>query len=243
MALFKQTRGIVVACDVPDVVALGKLIKATAGLPCIAGYKVGMELTVKYGLLKVARAIVDVTDKAIIYDHQKFGTDIPEICGGKVLGVMSRAGVKGVIIFPLSGIETLKASIEGCEARGLVPIVGGEMTHKGYLIGEGGYIENGGPERIYRDSAERGVSHFVVPGTRLESIRKHRKIVESLVQQPVFLMPGIGKGQGGDIVEAFRAVDPHRAFAIVGRGIYAEPDPSEAATRLWTSVVAQFGAA
>lgn len=241
MQPFSAKRGIVVACDVTDVGSLKTLVQATASLPFIAGYKVGMELALGYGLPRVAEVIRGITDKSIIYDHQKFGTDIPEICSGKVLEVMASAGVNGVIIFPMSGIETLKASILGCQARGLEPIVGGEMTHKGYLVGEGGYIENGAPERIYRDGAQAGVSYFVVPGTRLESIKRHCQLVEGLVREPVFMMPGIGRGQGGDIVEAFLAVEPHRAFAIVGRGIYAEPDPAEAALRLWSSVSARFG--
>jgi orotidine-5'-phosphate decarboxylase len=62
---------------------------------------------------------------------------------------------------------------------------------------------------------------------------QHRQTIEQVCPAPVFLFPGVGKGQGGDIAEAFRQVAPHAALAIVGRGIYAQPDPREAAVQLW----------
>ena len=39
MALFSKQRGIVVACDVPDLNSLKNLVTATADLPFICGYK------------------------------------------------------------------------------------------------------------------------------------------------------------------------------------------------------------
>lgn len=241
MALFSEERGIVVACDVPDLNSLSKLIRATASLPFICGYKVGMELALAHGLSGALRTVRQITTKPVIYDHQKFGTDIPDICGGSVLDIIVKTGVDAIIVFPLSGIETLRSTIEGCRSRGIEPIVGGEMTHKGYLAAEGGYMENTAPGQIYRDAAALGVRAFIVPGTRLASVRQYRKMIEARVSSPSFLFPGIGKGQGGDIVEAFESVAPHSGYAIVGRGIYAEPDPAAAALTLWTAVRQRFG--
>ncbi len=241
MALFSERRGIVVACDVPDLNSLRKLITATASLPFICGYKVGMELALAQGLNEALRTIKQITTKPVIYDHQKFGTDIPDICGGRVLDIIQAIGIDAVIVFPLSGIETLRSTIDGCRSRGIEPLVGGEMTHKGYLVEEGGYIENAAPERIYRDAAALGVTTFIVPGTRLASVCQYRKVIEPSVSSPSYLFPGIGKGQGGDIVKAIKSVAPHSAYAIVGRGIYAEPDPTAAASTLWTAVRERFG--
>lgn len=241
MALFLEPRGIVVACDVPELNSLGELIQATTSLPFICGYKVGMELALAQGLSEVLRTARQFTPKPVIYDHQKFGTDIPDICSGKVLDIIRETGVNAIIIFPLSGIETLQSTIEGCHSRGIEPIVGGEMTHKGYLAEEGGYIENTAPARIYRDAAALGVKTFIFPGTRLASVRQYRKAIESTVPSPSYLFPGIGKGQGGDIIEAFEIVAPHNGYAIVGRGIYAEPDPAAAALRLWNAVRDRLG--
>ena len=44
-------------------------------------------------------------------------------------------------------------------------------------------------------------------------------------------MPGIGP-LGGDMTRAFAAAAGVSSFAIVGRAIYAAPDPGQAARRL-----------
>lgn len=238
--LFPNERGIVVACDMPNLDSLREVVRVTADLPFICGYKVGMELALAHGLNEVLRIIRKVTSKPVIYDHQKFGTDIPDICAGRVLDIIKAAGIDAIIIFPLSGIETLRSTVEGCHSRGLEPIGGGEMTHKGYLAEEGGYIYNDAPERMYADAAALGVTTFVVPGTKLASIDRYRKTIEAKISSPSYLFPGIGKGQGGDIAEALGSVVPHRGYAIVGRGIYAEHDPTAAAKRLWTAVGQEF---
>ncbi len=240
MELFTSKYGVIPACDVSSLPALEKLVKSTYDLSFIQGYKIGMELVIRHGVENVTAELRNHTSLPIIYDHQKFGTDIPDICSGRILEHLKMAGVDAIIIFPQAGVETLEATVRACEALELVPIVGGEMTHHGYLAEEGGYITDDGPERMYRDAARFGVLHFVVPGTRLESMKKYRSQLEDIVEEPKFLFPGIGRGQGGDIVAAFTAVEPLSAYAIVGRGIYAEEDSREAATRLWNSVQGQF---
>ena len=137
----------------------------------------------------------------------------------------------------MSGIETLKAFVEGAREYALEPIVGGEMTHSGFLVREGGYIATAAPARIYEDAFRLGVRRFLVPATKPRKMAKYRREIEQVCRDPVFLFPGVGKGQGGDIVEAFRRVHPHAAAAIVGRGIYAQPDPEKAARALWENVL------
>lgn len=241
MSIFAQRKGIIVACDVTDLESLSRVVHGTHDLSFICAYKIGVELALSFGVARAVETITRVTPKPVIYDHQKFGTDIPEICGGQVLTVLKQAGVGHLIVFPLAGIETLRATVAGCGSTGIIPIVGGEMTHKGYLRADGGYIDDTSPARIYADAAELGVQAFVVPGTKLDSVRRYRRALQSIVPSPVFLFPGIGKGQGGDIVEAFDAVAPFDAYAIVGRGIYAHPDPRSAAVHLWSAVSNKFG--
>jgi len=241
MSLFSSKYGIILACDISDTVDLVDLIKVTNDLEFIQGYKIGMELVVSYGINNVTEVIRRYTDLPIIYDHQKFGTDIPDICSGKILEILKNAGINGVIIFPQSGIETLKATVKASEENGLIPIVGGEMTHSGYIVGEGGYIADDAPERMYLDAARSGVEYFVIPGTKLESMRKYLFKLKELIKEPKFLFPGIGKGQGGDIAAAFSAVHPYDSYAIVGRGIYGEKNRREAAKKLWENVQRQIG--
>jgi len=240
-ALFDRRRGIVPSCDVPTLNELSSLVEETAALKCIVGYKIGMILALRYGLPSVAEVIRRWTDKPIIYDHQKFGGDIPDIVSGDVLAGLAEAGVTAAIIFPHGGIETLRAAVQGCVREDLVPVVGGQMTHAGYVVREGGYIADDAPERMYLDAAHTGaVRYFVVPGTKPEWLGAYSSLVASVVAKPGFLLPGIGKGQGGDIVEAFRILEPYDSYAIVGRGIYAESDKPAAVERLWSSV-AQAG--
>lgn len=237
MALFARSYGIIPACDVSRLSELKVLVNETRSLDFVVGYKIGMQLVVNHGIRRVLGTIQSLTGLPVIYDHQKFGTDIPEICGGVILRTLKDAGVSGVIVFPQSGIETLRAIVDGCKTNGLTCIVGGEMTHKGYLVAQGGYISDDGPRRMYADAAELGVDHFVVPGTSLQSMKSYSIGLRQFVSDPKFLFPGIGKGQGGDIVDAFSTVSPFKSYAIVGRGIYADKQKAEAAKRLWESVV------
>jgi orotidine-5'-phosphate decarboxylase len=212
------------------------LVKATASLDFIHGYKLGATPSLANGLPAMVKIIRKYTDLPIIYDHQKFGTDVPDVCSGELIEVFTEAKVSAVIIFPQAGPETLKAAVTALLRAGIVPIVGGEMTHPKYLEGEGGYLSDKAPMRIYTDAAKLGVEYFVVPGTRPESIQKYKSELSKLLAQPKFLFPGIGKGQGGDIAEAFQRASPYPSWAIVGRGIYAEADPKAAAQRLWSAV-------
>jgi orotidine-5'-phosphate decarboxylase len=239
--LFRAPKGIIVACDVDDLATLATLVSQTTRLEFIVGYKVGMLLVVKFGIARVIDTIRNRSSLTIIYDHQKFGTDIPELCSGRILKLLKEGGVDALIIFPLAGIETLKATVRACLRVGLVPIIGGEMTHKGYLESEGGYLADNGPIRIYGHAAVEGVRHYVVPGTKLRPIKRFIQVIESSVAEPEFLFPGVGSGQGGDIAEAFKVVWPHKCYAIVGRGIYGHTNPCVAAKELWARVEQKLG--
>ncbi len=250
MQLFNLKYGIIPACDVNRLDNLERLVRSTCNIEGIVGYKVGAILGLKYGLPLVVETISKYTNLPIIYDHQKFGTDIPEICGGDMLEVFKDAGVNIVIIFPQAGPETLKVTIvgsddpklkdtvKGCYKFGLTPIVGGEMTHSRYIFNDGGYLTDDAPERMYLDAAKLGVEYFVVPGTKTDKMKKYRSLLSKALNEPKFLFPGIGREyQGGDIIEAFDAVKPFSSYAIVGRAIYAAKDIKEAAERLCNVVM------
>ncbi|MEM2901506.1 MAG: orotidine 5'-phosphate decarboxylase / HUMPS family protein [Candidatus Bathyarchaeia archaeon] len=228
------------ACDVTDLKALGRLVKALSDVGFIAGFKLGMYLTLKYGLNTTVETVKKWSDKPLIYDHQKFGTDIPDICGGDALKLIKDAGIEGLIVFPQSGVETLKSAVKGCQTYGLTPIIGGAMTHKGFLTSEGGYIEDEAPERIYRDAAKLGVDHFVLPGNRISFMREFTGKIISWISEPKILFPGVGSGQGGSIKEAFQATLRASSYAILGRSIYQSPNPRKTAQELWKEVEGLF---
>ncbi len=232
---FRNKYGIIPACDVTSLKELVNLVKETCSLEFIQAYKIGVRMLALEGAMKVVQEIRRFTHLPIIYDHQKYGTDIPDLSGGDILESLKNAGIDGLIIFPFAGIKTLQATVEGCRRANLLPIVGGEMTHPGFLVSEGGYIADNAPAQIYRDAAELGVDTFVVPGTKIDKIKGYAGLIGEVIPNPRLMFPGIGKGQGGDIAEAFKAASPHRCSAIVGRGIYAAKDISTAATALWES--------
>lgn len=235
MDILPARYGIIPACDVTGMKALVNLVKETCSLEFIQAYKIGVKMLALEGAKKVIQEIRRLSDLPIIYDHQKYGTDIPDLSGGDILESFKDAGVDGLIIFPFAGIKTLQATVEGCRRAKLLPIVGGEMTHPGFLVSEGGYIADNAPAKIYRDAARLGVDAFVVPGTKIDKIKEYAMLIGGIVPNPWLMFPGIGKGQGGDIGEAFKAASPYNCSAIVGRGIYAAKDISAAASALWES--------
>jgi orotidine-5'-phosphate decarboxylase len=77
--------GIIPACDVTDLEELINLVKETCSLEFIQAYKIGVKMLALEGAKRVVQEIRRLTDLPIIYDHQKYGTDIPELSGGDIL--------------------------------------------------------------------------------------------------------------------------------------------------------------
>lgn len=229
MQLFSVRYGIIPACDVHTLQEFESIVKATSQITGIVGYKLGCILGLTYGLSRLVETTRKHTELPLIYDHQKAGTDIPYLAP-TFTEVCASAGIRGIIVFPQSGPETGAAFIKSALQRGLVPIVGGEMTHPKYLANEGGFIRDSAPEEMYKLGAHEGASLFVVPGNRVESIRKYARLLSEIVDSPGFLMPGIGR-QGGDIVQAFQATAGCPSYAIIGSGIYKASDMAAAAAR------------
>jgi orotidine-5'-phosphate decarboxylase len=227
--LFHLERGVIPACDVYDIKTFRKLVEATCEIEGIVGYKIGAILGLKYGLPQLVSIVNEYTDLPVIYDHQKAGTDIPRM-GEKFAAICAEAGIKGVIIFPQAGPQTEAAFIDALCDKNLVPMVGGEMTHPGYLATEGGFIRGNAPAEMYTIAAEKGVNHFIVPGNKTAVIKQYHKLLSKIVKEPKYCMPGIGK-QGGNIKSAFEALEGAPAYAIIGAGIYEHEDMTDAARR------------
>ncbi len=234
MDLFDLAHGIIVACDVKTLDELKKIVEATSDIKGIVGYKPGFMLGLKHGLPDVIDVIRDYSDMPIIYDHQKAGTDIPE-SGIEFAAVMKSAGIESAIIFPQAGPATETAFITALIDAGIVPMVGGEMTHKQYLKKDGGYIDDSAPEEMYKNGAKAGAEFFIVPGNKPDSIRKYSETLKEICPNLSFCMPGIGR-QGGDISHAFDACECN-AYAIIGSSIIKASDVRAAAKRLCDDVM------
>lgn len=211
-----KDRSVIPACDVSTIEELEKIVKQTADVEGIGGYKIGFELGYE-GLEKVVNAIRKHTNKPIIFDHQKAGTDIPDT-GKNFAKKMKKYGVDAIILFPQAGPETERAWIYHALDNGLKVIVGGRMTHPAYAVSEGGFITDEGALEMYRIAAKAGINNFVVPGNKPDVIKQVKDVVEAEGVSPVFYAPGF-IAQGGKI-EAAAKVAGDKFHGIVGRGIY-----------------------
>ncbi len=247
--IIQADRSVIPACDV-DFGKLKDIVRETAGIEKIGGYKLGVAFL---DALKAAvETVKEQTDKPLIYDHQKAGTDIPDTAG-HFMDAMVRAGVDAVILFPLSGPITQYEWTLAAQKRNLGVIVGGEMTHPRYSQGDivsgknkdydkvfreiglkrqlSGYIRKNAPDDIYDLAARMGVTDFVMPGNKPDRIRHYKELVELCsVEEPVIWSPGL-VAQGGKVSEGAK-VAGKRFHAIVGRGITKADDIKKAAEEL-----------
>ncbi len=217
-------RSVIPACDVPFE-EFEDLVRQTADVPGIGGYKIPARAGRK-GWEKWVEVARKYTDKPLIHDGQKWGTDIPDT-GKEIMSDLKAAGLDAVILFPQSGPETERAWIYQAYNAGLKVIVGGRMTHPAYAVSEGGFITDEGALDMYKIAARAGVNNFVVPGNKPEVIQQVREVVEAEGVSPVFYAPGF-IAQGGKIADAAK-VAGDRFHGIVGRGIYQVPDKKAAA--------------
>jgi orotidine-5'-phosphate decarboxylase len=231
MQIIKLNKSIIPSCDVSDLKKLKELVKETCSVEGVGAYKIGLEICLPYGIPAVISAIREFTNIPIIYDHQKAANDIPEL-GEKFAKAVK--GVDAVILFPFTGPETEKAWIRACKDENLGVIVGGEMTHRGFLESEGGCINEKEASKIYEIAAEEKIIDFVVPGNKPEKIILYKRFLESKGIKPVFYSPGL-ISQGGDITESAKAAGD-RWHAIVGRALYTAKDMNKAAKEMVKSL-------
>jgi orotidine-5'-phosphate decarboxylase len=216
----EKTLRIVPALDLARIDDALSLVQKLADHELVYGFKIGFSLGLRYGLPMIVNRIKEISLKtAVIYDHQKAGTDIPDT-GSLFARTLSAAGVDEAIIFPQSGPNTLKAWVEALQSEGIKVIVGGLMTHPSYLASEGGFIGEEGVVEIYRRARNLGVNSFVVPLTKPEQTLQVVREA-GLDERSEFFTPGLGS-QGGDL-SRFEFLEKH--FVIVGRSLVNSDDP------------------
>jgi orotidine-5'-phosphate decarboxylase len=225
-SIINLKRSVIPACDVSTDKELERLIEETHDIPGIGGYKIGLQLTIVYGLKNLISIARKHTDLPIIYDHQKAGNDIPEL-GKNFSSACRTAGVNAVILFPFAGSLTERQWIKACQDEGLGVIVGGHMTQREFLRSENGFISDDSPKRIYEIAGSSGVTDFVVPGNKPEYVNEYRKLFQTMGLSFTLYAPGF-LTQGGEISECGK-VAGDQWHAIVGSGIYKASNIKDAA--------------
>jgi len=236
--IIERQKSVIVATDVSTAKDLAELVKAVKGVDGISGFKLGLVQGLQ-GLEQRANLIRDAfgdEDVPIIYDHQKAGNDIPPM-GGKFSEELREAGVTAAILFPFAGPQTQEEWTKACFGAGLQVLTGGIMTHPKFLVSEGGYIPDDVPERIYHLACQLGVTHFVVPGNKIDWVKKIRVLLVKELGEENFVLyaPGFIT-QKGDISECGEAAGENW-HAIVGSGIYKAGDMTKAATEVVRQIV------
>ena len=226
MPIIKLKKSIIPSCDVGSLEKLSRLVKATCSVKGVGAYKIGFELVIPFGMKAVVTTIKKYTRLPIIYDHQKAGTDIPEM-GSKFMNACKLADA--VILFPQAGPETEAAWIKAAQQAKMNIIIGGEMTHQAFLKEAGGFIDDNAPKRMYEIAASMGVTDFVIPGNKPEKSMEYVNLIKKKIKNPVFYSPGLIT-QGGSISDLAKKLDSWHA--IVGRAIYEAKDMKKACKEL-----------
>ncbi|KAA0003264.1 MAG: hypothetical protein FE044_01745 [Thermoplasmata archaeon] len=225
--MFEKNHGIIIACDV-SIDKLEELVEKTYGIEGVVGYKIGANLAIEHGLREIAGKIKKY-GLPVIYDHQKAGTDIPRMAE-PFAKACKNSGIDSVIIFPQAGPKSELAFIEAIKNNGMIPMVGGEMTHEAYLIEDGGFIKDDAPSMMYEIAAKNNVEYFIIPGNKTEAIKKYHLLLTNMINEPKYCMPGIGR-QGGEIEKVFSILRGYNAYAIIGSAIYGSDDIEKAARK------------
>lgn len=224
--LVKDERSIIPSCDVRSLEKLEDIVRETNNVPGIGAYKLGRILESRFGLPKIVETARKHTDKSLIYDGQKLGTDIPDLADEIAISI-EEAGFDAAILFPLTGPVTQYKWTESLKMLGVRVLVGGDMTHLAYKASDGGYISDQALSTMYMNGAQQSVVDFVVPGTKLDVLPHYKSLIEAFGIGATFYAPGF-VAQGGEITEAAK-IAGRRWHAIVGRGIYEASDIARAA--------------
>jgi len=220
-------RTVIPACDVDNLEKFEQLVKATADIPKIGGYKLGFELGYGgkgWGLADaVELAKKHAPSKKVIFDHQKAGSDIPDT-GAKFAKKMKNAGVDSIIVFAEAGPVTQVRWVGEALQQGMEVFVGGEMTHPGYKASEGGWIRDDALPEMYLLGAKQGVRNFIVPGNRLDRVGVYKELLAPY--NPSFGSPGF-VAQGGKISDAAKTLGEMSWHAIAGTAFTEKSDVDE----------------
>ena len=223
----RTTHGILLALDMESLDEMKRVVERTTRIEGIVGYKVGLTATLRLGLGGAVRHLRAVTDLPLVYDHQKAGADVPDMAA-KFASTCKEAGVDALILFPVAGPRAVTSFAGHAYKQRLLPIVGGDLPFTDYNASGGGYVIDDALERIFRKAIEVGVNHFVVPANTPDKVRHHARWLVEKLEQPCLFVPGIGP-LGGSVADTFSAAPGCRLYAVIGRAIYAAPDPAEAA--------------
>ncbi|MDP8011845.1 MAG: orotidine-5'-phosphate decarboxylase [Thermoplasmata archaeon] len=209
----EKKSGIILALDVKDHDKALEIVKKLKNL--IDAVKIGYPT-----VLENSMNIVDEISKTmpVICDFKV--ADIPNT-NSLIAESVKKHGAEGLISHAFTGSDSLDAVIKSFYPGKVFAVV--EMTHPGAVE----FMQEVSL-KLAKMAIEKGVSGFIVPGTRPERI----KIYRSMSKEILLLAPGIGV-QGG---EAKRAIENGADYIIIGRSIYEAKDPVQKTKEIIESI-------
>lgn len=214
MEIFIPKNGILIDINSPEKYKIIDILSITKNLDFVVGYRLDSGPVLKHGLGEIAGLIKEKTTKPIIYDHQKFGNDTPEICSRGILEQIKDSGVDGIVIFPLSGKESLELIVNKCSQMNLLPIVCGDVSHSGYFSSKGRYTEYDTQQRIYLDAVSLGVSHLIMSSNSVERIKLYCHKLEAIVGQLKIFFTAISSVENKDLLDVCSQLKQNKVYAI-----------------------------
>jgi len=208
---------IILALDIPMMdQALKVMNKVTDHLNTV---KIGYPLVLAEGIHSL-NYIKEEFDCRIIADFKL--ADIPET-NYKIADIAFEAGADSLIVHGFIGRDSVVACLESAENHGREIFLLTEMSHPGASQ----FME---PvfEEIVLMGVEIGISNYVGPSTRMESLKKIREIVGDA---SFIISPGVGT-QGGEPKDTLQFANA----LIIGRSIYLAKDPENALKSIIDSI-------
>ncbi|GAC1552843.1 MAG: hypothetical protein NVS2B5_10800 [Beijerinckiaceae bacterium] len=234
---FSGTMGVVPALDVESHDQFEFVVRSTSGVTGVVGYKLGLTTVMRFGLAESMQRLRRLTDLPVLYDHQKAGPDMPDMAK-KYTAMCVEARVDGLILFPVAGPTAVDAFVGEAIARGVTPVVGGEIPVADYCVSGGGYVIDDALDRILERAVAAGADSFVLPARDTAKIARWSNWIAANVPNAKVFITGIGS-LGGTIEDAFGAAGACKnRFAIVGRLITGAKDPGDAAKKLFAQMQA-----
>lgn len=188
-----------------------KTIEETKQSNKIYGYKIGSLWVLEKGIsiLHDVSCVLGGTEKKLILDMQKWGTDIPSIIEKQVKAVGNF--VDELIVCPMGGgRQSLRTFAEACIEQKIKPICVVKMTQPD----SDSYLNKNSARNIYFNALEYGIDTFVVPATKNPKELSFMTIGEKYAT-------GF-KSQGG---QTQPMIDFGVTKYIVGRAIYDSSEP------------------
>lgn len=222
MEIFKAKNGILIEFNSDNTKIINNIISSTKDFPFIVGYKINAESIILSGLESILKLIKEQSSLPLIYDHQKFGSDDPDISGGSIIEKIKNVGVDALVILPYAGKEILRRTIESCGRVGLLAIVCGDLPNKGYFNDEGGYIDSDSQQGIYLDAARLGISHFLMSCNRIERIQIYCHQLGGIVGQLKIFLTAINSTECTNLPDSCSQIKQNNAYAVFDKK-FADP--------------------